>query len=53
MRTGVWSPHTTGLHRIQVVHHIKMVDDTNVKQKSAGNAEDQTAIYIRYTKFGF
>ena len=29
-----------GLHRIQVVDLIKMVDNTNVKLKRAGNAEE-------------
>ena len=31
MRTHAWSPHMPGLHHIQVVNRIKMVDNTNVK----------------------
>ena len=30
-QTHAWSPHMPGLHHIQVVDHIKMVDNTNVK----------------------
>ena len=35
MQTCVWSPHMPGLHHIQVVDRIEIVDNTNVKYKRA------------------
>ena len=34
MQIRAWSPHMPGLHCIQVVDRIKMVDNTNVIEKS-------------------